>query len=470
MELPFFTIFIGTVLFIGLIIGFIKGVKRGFYSLICNLISIVLAFGLTRLTILVLSKRGLAPIGEKILGAVKIHELTNVAELELTSKFIGTVCLALILFYVFYIILLIVSEPLKRKLFNKVTRVNYSKYNVLFEKKWYMKILAAIISIISCAATCYVLTFAVVAVNDAVIKGFEESNKISTPYVFKVIKDDYAYPIVQKGMAETVFNTLTAVHDKDAKPVTTNEITQGIRAVSALTDVVEGENIEENLDVITQIIDNTEVIPEVTARLIVEEANKVEPNEVKKNEKGGPARFARLQNELLIFAKSTNNSNVNENVKTAVTLGKLIIEKDLLDSNDYEDVIDALKDKDFVEDLFVGLFNNKNTQSVMGSLIDLCVGAVFDDMNIDVKETYIFSLDYSKLSLGEVKKEANIISTIADDYEIIEKLSRGETISSEETEKIKEDLEVIEECEIITNTVYDTVRGFVRNSEIVSEE
>ena len=185
MELPFFTIAICVLLFIGLIIGFVKGVKRGFYSLVSNIISIVAAFGITRIIIIVLSKRGLTPIGDKILGNPIFHDITDVEALNYTPKFIATVCLSLVLFYAFYIVFLIITQIVKRKIFNKVTKVSYSKYNVLLEKKWYMKILAILIGFVSCATTCYVLTFGIVAVNDAILKGFEESDKISTPYVCK---------------------------------------------------------------------------------------------------------------------------------------------------------------------------------------------------------------------------------------------------------------------------------------------
>ena len=103
----------------------------------------------------------------------------------------------------------------------------------------------------------------------------------------------------------------------------------------------------------------------------------------------------------------------------------------------------------------------------MGYLIDLCVGSVFDSINVDIKETYIFSLDYSKLSLSEVKKEANIISLFAKDYEIIQKLSKAEMLAEEEMKQIKEDLKNIEKCEIITTTVYDTINGYIKNLELV---
>ena len=87
MELPFFTIAICVLLFIGLIIGFVKGVKRGFYSLVSNIISIVAAFGITRIIIIVLSKRGLTPIGDKILGNPIFHDITDVEALNYTPKF-----------------------------------------------------------------------------------------------------------------------------------------------------------------------------------------------------------------------------------------------------------------------------------------------------------------------------------------------------------------------------------------------
>ena len=467
MELPFFTIAICVLLFIGLIIGFVKGVKRGFYSLVSNIISIVAAFGITRIIIIVLSKRGLTPIGDKILGNTIFHDITDVEALNYTPKFIATVCLSLVLFYAFYIVFLIITQIVKRKIFNKVTKVSYSKYNVLLEKKWYMKILAILIGFVSCATTCYVLTFGIVAVNDAILKGFEESDKISTPYVCKKIKDNYAYNVISKCKAKEVFDGLTKMHDSNVNTTTTNEITKGIKTVVALDNVANNNEVEKNLDILGDCITTTDIVPEIAAQIVIDRANEVKVEEPKKNEKGMDARFSRLKNELLIFAKSSNKDNIKENAKTAVNIGKKVFEKDLEKISTYKEVMDTLKDESFVEDIFVELYNNKNTQNIMGYLIDLCVGSVFDSINVDIKETYIFSLDYSKLSLSEVKKEANIISLFAKDYEIIQKLSKAEMLAEEEMKQIKEDLKNIEKCEIITTTVYDTINGYIKNLELV---
>lgn len=470
LELPFITIVIGVLLFFSLIIGFTRGVKRGFYSLICNIVAIVAAFGITRLIIIVLSKRGIAPIGEKILSNKIFEGAFNIQDYVYLTKFVGTIALSIVLFYALYLLLLLISQKIKRSIFNKVTKVRYSQYKVLLEKKWYMKILAMIISAISCLATCYVLTFGVVAVNSAVVKGFEKENNIKKPYAFTILEKDYTYPIIEKCFAEKMFNALTAMHDKDVKPVTTNEITKGIKLVLAISSIEDENIINNNLDTIEDTINTTEIVPEIVGRMIIDRANEVEIYEPKKNDKGYEARLLRFENECLIFAKSTNSKNVKENLKTAVKLGKLAVSKEAFDITDYEDVIEMAKDEDFTEEVFTELYNNKNTQNIMGYLIDLCVGSVFDDLNVDIKETYIFSLDYSKLSISEVKNEANIISKFANDYEIIHKLAKGESLNEEELAQIKEDLKDIENCEIITNTVYDTINGLVKNEELVIPE
>ena len=68
MELPYLTIVIALLAFISLILGLTRGLKRSFYSFIANVITVIVAFGITRIVILIMSKRGLAPIGEKVLN------------------------------------------------------------------------------------------------------------------------------------------------------------------------------------------------------------------------------------------------------------------------------------------------------------------------------------------------------------------------------------------------------------------
>ena len=117
MELPYLTIVIALLAFISLILGLTRGLKRSFYSFITNVIAVIAAFGITRIVILIMSKRGLAPIGEKVLNNKIFQGVINPSGLEYTNKFIGTLVLSVCLFYCLYLLLLLISEPIKRSIF-----------------------------------------------------------------------------------------------------------------------------------------------------------------------------------------------------------------------------------------------------------------------------------------------------------------------------------------------------------------
>ena len=469
MELPYLTIVIALLAFISLILGLTRGLKRSFYSFITNVIAVIAAFGITRIVILIMSKRGLAPIGEKVLNNKIFQGVINPSGLEYTNKFIGTLVLSVCLFYCLYLLLLLISEPIKRSIFTKATKVEYSKYNVLLEKKWYIKILAAILSIISCAVTCYVLTFTVLSVSESLDNAYTKT-ATSKNYVVSIIEKDKTSSIIRRLGTKPVFNFLTKMHDNDVKTVTTNEIEAALEVYYSINNIRNEKDIYENLDVLNTAINSTEIVPEFAAKMIVDEANKYQIDVPKKNAKGMNARYDRLKNELLSLMKSSNRENLKPNTKTATNIGKEVALKEAYKISSYEELINLLKNEGFTEKVLLELYENPNTQNVMSSLIDFCIGSVFDSIDIDVKETYIFSLDYSKLTRPDIKNEAKAISIYAQNAEIINKLSKEEKVDKEKLEELKEKLEDLKNSKIVTDTVYTSLNGFIKTVELIVED
>lgn len=466
MDLPFLTIAIALIIFICIILGFTRGIKRSFYSLLANLISAICAFGLTRVVILIMSKRALAPIGEKVLNNKVFQGIINPSGLDYTNKFVGTLVLAICLFYILYVLLVFISQPIKRAIFSKTTKVTYSKYNVLLEKKWYIKILAVIISVISGLLTVITISFSIISFSDAANVAYEKTNT-SKNYMISIIEKDYSTPILKKAFTKPLFNALTKMHDANVKTVTTNEIEAALKVYYSIENIREEKDLYDNLTILNESISSSEIVPEVAAKIIVNEANKYEVKQPKKNEKGMDARLARLENELLLVMKSSNKDNIKSNTLTATTIGKELVLKDAYKISSYKEVVSLLKDEDFTENIMLELFENSNTQEIMSNLIDLCVGSVFDELKIDVKGTYIFSLDYSKLTSRDIKNEANAISSFAKHSESIAKLSKNETIDKEELEELKKDLDIVKDSKIVTDIVYTSINGFIKNMELV---
>ncbi len=423
---------------------------KNIYSLGANLITFVETFIVTKLLVNIFGNNISKTFSSFLLKEeewVKMDAATDFV------KFLSTIILGVLIFYLIYVILYFINHLLKRIIFKKVTKSSYKLYE---PKKKDIKLVNIGIGIVSFLIT----TFAILFPFGAMVKVVDYASKrteYNGPSEFYILTDNAVLKAYSYVGSEPFFNNVTVMNDK--KEInSTRELKAMLSIVFAFLEAKEDNTKELDTVIFKEELTETYLVPSFLSELCSNAAARFKNNQsflgVTLDIPTDKSR--QLYLDTLEVISNWERENLISDIETTFEIYSLLEDNNVKDIEDTDSLLIAMEKDEFSEELFLSLFHNQDFKKLIPSFMNFGVDTLLETVNISSSGNYVNTIDFSKMTDDEIRKEAQIFSLALRDIKQISNLDAS-TVTYDEINKIANDLNRIKESKLLSDILYNVI-------------
>lgn len=372
----------------------------------------------------------------ELLNMESAYTIRDTATLK-TASFAVTILLGLAAFLVLFLILWIINSFIKKMLAAMLFKNGRSDADPTVLRR----LLSVAGGLVSFGVVSFALMYPLGAVSNIVnsaadICGYEPKASIITNPVSKL------YGVAGRDY----FDALTKI-DSAEDLVNSDEAQYGAEVVISVMQISQGE-AEDSAVRIAKSLRSSYILTDLISEVVANASNTwmngreflyMEPEMPK-------GREGELINGIFEMLSQWRRENLVQDIDTSIYVYDLLRRYDIMAAGDGEELLEALSQEEFVEELFLELSRNEDFIEMIPQVMRFGLSSSADALKIEMKNEYIVEFDARGLSEDEWRKEAEAFSTLLRRMSI---LSRGG--QKIDIEGLLNDLYALRESKLLSN-------------------
>ena len=252
---------------------------------------------------------------------------------------------------------------------------------------------------------------------------------------------------------------LTEMPENENNVYTTNEIDYTLFAISGLEKIDTKEGIEK---IRTAVCYKTHFLPSIVAEFGSTAAKHWKNDEEFLSYKIEipSGREGKLYLSFLDIIENWDKMAVASDVATIANVYQIVDDYGEKKIEEDDGLVYAMSDEEFIEDIFVLLYQNKDFSKLIPIMIEYGLGTTFDYVGLELDENYVSNVDVSKMSEEDIRKEARIISgiirTVLEVYDRSQALENGK-FSEQDIQKIINEVVKLKDSKVLGDIANEIV-------------
>lgn len=450
------------ILFIYLLITSNRETIKNVYCLITNIITFIMSFLVTKLIIMLFGNKIVSNISSMIKQGLKItkEEWIKDSSIELVTKFLSTIVIGLLGFFILFIILYIINHLIKRLIFKINKKEAYGRYKSEKKNNKFVNILIGLGSFI-------IITFAFLYPIGTVFKiTLDAAHNVEYNFSSNV-EPLFKNPIIRlyaNSGSEYFFDQVTNIEEKDIDIKNTGELRSVVTMLLSVIDMQNTNHINNNIGKIKEEFSKTYLAPIFISELCSNAATRWKNNQpfMGYSIKIPDNSSKELYMDLLDIMSKWEREDLLKDIDTIFEFYNILNKYEVLKIENTKELINALTKEEFNEEIFLCLFHNEDFKSVLASFMNYGLRSILEQFDIDVDVEYVETAKIMKMSDEDIKNEARIFAlTIKQLVDISEAI--GENISKEDYNKIVSNLNEIKDSELLNSSLYKLINRLLRS-------